>query len=81
MPTRPRCIDFSDFFDGAVVVIAFRCEMFPHEKIRRLVVDGVSEVGECLEGSDGERWVGLSRLEPIVCVGKDKTHYVGPAWQ
>ena len=54
MPARPRGVDFTNPLDLPVVVVAFRCEMFPHKEIGGAVIDGGAKGGEGLEGEDGE---------------------------
>lgn len=54
MPARPGGVDFADAFDGAAVVVAFRGEVLPHEEVGCAVVDGFAELGEGLQGGDGE---------------------------
>ena len=55
MPARPRGVDFANPLDLSVIVVAFRCEMLPHEEISGVVVDGGAEGREGLERDDGER--------------------------
>ena len=49
MPARPGGVDFANAFDFAVGVVAFGCEVLPHEEIGGGVVDCGAEVGEGLE--------------------------------
>ena len=54
MPARPGGVDFADAFDVAVVVVALRGEVLPHEEIGGAVVDGAAESGEGLQRDDVE---------------------------
>ena len=58
MPARPRGVDFADALDFPVVVVAFRCEMLPHEEIGDGGIDGIAKGGEGLEGDYFEGWGG-----------------------
>ena len=48
MPTRPGRVYLADPFDFAVVVVAFRGEVLPHEEVGGAVIDRFAESGEGL---------------------------------
>lgn len=52
MPARPGGVDLADASDVAVVVVALRSEVLPHEKVGGAAVDGVAESGEGLQRDD-----------------------------
>ena len=77
-PTGPRCIDFSNPLQLAIVIELLSGEVFPHEEIGRVAfVDTVSERLEVAQWHHFERRLG--RLQPSVLVGEHIRHDIRPA--